>query len=335
MVFPPRLPIGICDIDVTVRFRLPDWVAGFDPAAPPYEFRGPMRRSYHLIANPKAGRGRQSLVADVATQLAAAGANVQFSTGSSEAACFDEARKIVRTQAVDVVVAAGGDGTIRLAAKAVAGSGVPLGVIPVGTGNVLANEVHLPRDAGGLAQLLLTGKARAVNTATANGELFLLMAGAGFDGRIIAGLDHGLKNRIGKLAFFPPLLRALARGADQLGVEIDGRPYKAAWAVVANASRYGGAFVMAPGTSITTPGLEVVLLHGALLHHRLAQLMALGLGRLAAHPASGDGAIDRVRGSRVEITSAEPVPVQLDGDTFVETPLSIRDGGPEVLIILP
>ncbi len=294
-----------------------------------------MRRRFHLMANPKAGRGRQGLVADVAARLTAAGCDVGYSSGATEAACLSEARSIAESKAAGVVIAAGGDGTIRLAAKAVAGTGVALGVIPLGTGNVLAHEAGLPRDADGLARLLLTGQPRRINTATANGELFLLMAGAGFDGRVIAALDHRLKNRIGKLAFFPPVVEAFAAGADHLHVEIDGRLHDATWVVVANASRYGGAFVVAPGTRMTVPGLEVVLFHGHLRHQRVAQLLALGRGRLGAHPATGDGRIERVQGTRVEITSARPVPVQLDGDAFIETPLSIRDGGPDVHLILP
>ena len=298
-----------------------------------------MRRRFHLIANPKAGRGRQGLVTDIAGRLEAAGAEVRYAAGSSEAAALNEARSVAESRAADAIVAAGGDGTIRLAAKAVAGTGVPIGVIPLGTGNVLAHEVGLPRDAAGLAHLLLTGAARPVNTASANGELFLLMAGAGFDGRIIAALDHRLKGRIGKLAYVAPMLGALRHGADELSVEIDGQPYRASWVVVANASRYGGKFVIAPGASILRPGLDVVLFHGALRRHRLGQLGAMALGRRTLHPRSGDlrsrgGAIEQVRGERVRITSPSPVPVQLDGDTFVETPLTITDGGPEVRIIL-
>ena len=299
-----------------------------------------MRRRFHLIANPKAGRGRQGLVAEVTARLQAGGAEVHYGSVASEAASLDEARSIASGRTADVIVAAGGDGTIRLAAKAVAGTGVPLGVIPLGTGNVLAHEVGLPRDAVGLAHLLLTGTARPVNTAVANGELFLLMAGAGFDGRIIAALDHGLKGRIGKLAYVAPMLGALRHGADQLNVEIDGIAHRASWVVVANASRYGGKFVIAPGASILRPGLDVVLFHGALRRHRLRQLMAIGLGHRTRHPRSAgprsiDSDTEQVRGARVHITSPWPVPVQLDGDTFIHTPLAISDGGPEVRIILP
>lgn len=294
-----------------------------------------MDRRFHFIANPKAGRGRQALAADIADRLRAAGATVNFCSQASEAASFEEARSAAGKGAADVIVAAGGDGTIRLAAKAVAGTGVPLGVIPLGTGNVLAHEVGLPRDAAGIARLLLEGSARPVNTAMANGELFLLMAGAGFDGRIIRALDHRLKGRIGKLAYLPPVLGALAHGADQLHVTIDGKAHRTTWVVVANASRYGGNFVIAPGASILSPGLEVVLFHGDLRRHRLEQLAALGLGRLPRQAVPGDGAIEQIRGATVEITSARPVPVQLDGDTFIETPLTITDGGPEVRMILP
>ena len=159
------------------------------------------------------------------------------------------------------------------------------------------------------------------------------MAGAGFDGRVIAALDHGLKGRIGKLAYVPPVLGALSHGADQLAVEIDGRSHRASWVVVANASRYGGKFVLAPKASILAPGLDVVLFHGALRRHRLELLAAIALGRLLRLPRTGDGSIEQVRAARVEISSPRPVPVQLDGDTFIHTPLMIADGGPEVQII--
>lgn len=289
-----------------------------------------MRRSFHFIANPLAGRGRQALVAEVMALVRAAGAEVRIGTASGEVAALAEARAVAETLSTEAVVAAGGDGTIRLAAKAVAGTGVALGVIPLGTGNVLANEVGLPRDAPGIADLLLHGEARPIRTATANGELFLLMAGVGFDGRVIGRLNHAMKNRLGKLAYVPPLLRALGTQGDQLTVDIDGEHHEASWVVVANARCYGGAFVMAPATSILTPGLEVVLFRGRHLGHRMAELARLGLGGIARSRA-----ILTLPGRRIAIASPRPVPTQIDGDAFGPTPLAIRSDGPDVALILP
>ena len=294
-----------------------------------------MRRRFHFIGNPSAGRGRDGLARDVANRLARTGAVVRKGSAASEAEVLAEASAAVWSGAADAVIAAGGDGTVRLAAKAVAGTGVALGVIPLGTGNVLAHEVALPRDAEGLARLLLEGEATPIHTATANGELFLLMAGAGFDGRIVAALDHSAKNRIGKLAYVRPLLGALWGASDQLAIDIDGAPHTATWAVIANARCYGGAFVMAPRTGIAQVGLQAVLFHGNIRHHRLAQLIALGLGRLEARVAAQNGDVSMHAARRVSITSPAPVPTQLDGDAFAMTPLLIEAGGPEVRLIRP
>ena len=289
-----------------------------------------MRRSFHFIANPLAGRGRNALVAEVIAIVRAAGAEARTSTAVGESGALTEARAIAHARSAEVIVAAGGDGTIRLAAKAVAGTRVALGVIPLGTGNVLAHEVGLPRDAKGIAKHLLHGTARTVKTATANGELFLLMAGVGFDGRVIGGLNHAWKNRLGKLAYVPPLLAALSCKADVLAIDIDGRPHQAAWVVVANARCYGGAFVMAPGTSILTPGLEVVLFRGKHLAHRVVELTKLGSGGITRSES-----ILTLPGRKITITSANPVPSQIDGDAFATTPLTISADGPDVSLIIP
>ena len=289
-----------------------------------------MRRRFHFITNTRAGRGRNALAAEVIARVQAAGAEALTSTANSEADALAEARRIAEAGTAEAIVAAGGDGTIRLAAKAVAGTGVALGVIPLGTGNVLAYEVGLPRTAGAIAELLLRGRARSIKTATANGELFLLMAGVGFDGRVIGGLNHAWKNRLGKLAYLPPVLAALSCKADVLAIDIDGRPHQATWVVVANARCYGGAFVMAPGTSILTPGLEVVLFRGQHIAQRVVELTKLGSGGVTRSDS-----ILTLPGRTITITSAKPVPSQIDGDAFATTPLTISADGPDVLLIIP
>lgn len=294
-----------------------------------------MRRRFHLIGNLTAGRGRDVLAQDVASRLQSAGATVDHSGRRTASEALAHAAGVARSGRIDAVIAAGGDGTIRLAAKAVGGTGIPLGVIPLGTGNVLAHEIGLPRDAGTLARILLVGAAAPIETATANGELFLLMAGVGLDGRIVGALDHGLKNRIGKLAYLRPALGAVLRGGDRLEVSIDGVAHEAGWAVIANARCYGGAFAMAPRTGIDRPGLQAVLFHGDRLGSRIAQLLALARDRLDSRARALGADVSMHPCTRVRITSAEPVPTQLDGDAFASTPLVIEFGGPEVLLIRP
>lgn len=295
-----------------------------------------MRSRFFLADNPRAGYGSRRMVEAVLATLASAGATVTRLTTATEIDAFAAMSQAVASGRYDALLVAGGDGTIRLGAKAALGTGIPIGVIPLGTGNVLAHEVGLPRSPEGIARLLLEGEVRHVNAARANGELFLLMAGVGFDGRIIAGLDIRLKQRLGKLAYAGPTVRALAKAPDALSVAIDGRaPVAASWVVVANANRYAGAFVMAPHTSIDRPGLQVILFTGA-RSARIRQLAALARGRIEAAASASGATVTLLPCRRVSIRAhQQPVPVQLDGDAFGTTPLDIEAGDVGVPMILP
>lgn len=294
-----------------------------------------MRRRILLVGNQAAGRGKTTLVDRVIDELRRRGAQITLSIARSESGAVAEASEAVRTGAVDAVVAAGGDGTIRLLAKAVAGSSIPIGIIPQGTGNVLAHELALPRDPTNLAQTLLHGPACSITTATANGEPFLLMAGVGFDGRVIGALDHRLKLRIGKLAYTGPSLRVLCQPPDRLTVWIDGEQCHATWAIVANACRYGGGFVLAPRTHVLRPGLEAILFRGETTLQRLEALLNLARGRLDQIAAQSNGMVSMQDCTHVRIESREPVPSQIDGDKFMPTPLEIRGNGSRVWLIVP
>lgn len=305
-----------------------------------------MRRRFHIVGNMRAGSGRDGRVAAVIAALRAQGATIAGSHADSEAQALDEARHAAAGN-VDAIVAAGGDGTIRLAAKAVAGSGVALGVIPRGTGNVLAHEIGLPRSADALARLLMDGPVRDVGMATANGEPFLLMVGVGFDGRVVAALDQGWKQRLGRLAYGVPVVRGLAGAGDALRVRIEGESLTAAWAVVTNVSSYGGRFLLTGRTSIERPGLVAVLFHDATRRGRLRDLLALASGRLDAMAMrSGSGvtmhpcdhvAIEPVATSPGADGSRAVVPIQIDGDRYGNLParLVIAAGSPVVRLIVP
>lgn len=294
-----------------------------------------MRSRFFLADNPGAGYGSRRLVDEVVAGLQSRGATVDRVCAGDSAVAEAAMRKAADAGACDSVLAAGGDGTIRLAAKSVYGTGIPVGIIPLGTGNVLAHEVGLPTTADAIVSLLVDGETRNVQAARANGELFLLMAGVGFDGHIIAALDTRLKQRIGKLAYVAPTLKALTTSPDMLEVRIDDQPpVSATWVVVANACRYAGRFAMAPRTGIEQPGLQAVLFSGQ-RGERLAQLLTLARGRLgeAATVAGGTVAMRACR--KVTVTAPRPAPVQLDGDPFGTTPLVVEIEAAPIPLILP
>jgi diacylglycerol kinase family enzyme len=211
---------------------------------------------------------------------------------------------------------------------------VPLGIVPVGTGNVLAHEIGLAADADAIQRMILHGPAVKVVCARANGEPFLLMAGAGFDGRVIAALDHRFKSYIGKAAYAGPMLGALVRPMDTLSVAVDGRHHAAAWAVIANARHYGGRFVLASRTGIQERGLQAILFKARSRAVLIGQLMCLVRGTLDARSAD-HGDVEMLPCTRATVTAHHPVPTQIDGDAFGTTPLEIDAGAADLALLVP
>jgi diacylglycerol kinase (ATP) len=286
-----------------------------------------MRRRFLLVHNPIAGLDGRRLVHEVTAGLQHIGADVTRFDGAPR-----ELPAVLqdRASSIDAVIAAGGDGTIRALAALLEPYGLPLGVVPMGTGNVLAHEIGLPSSAVGLADLLLRGPVHEFEGARANGEPFFLMAGVGFDGQVIGHLDTPLKRRIGKAAYVSPFIKTLRAERTTLDVEVDGARHQAQWVVAANGRRYGGAFIIAPQAGLERPGLVAVLIKNAGQLGLLRQLLALGTGRL--HRASG---VEMIPCTRLTVHSAGPVASQIDGDPFVATPLEISAGGARVRLIVP
>ena len=293
-----------------------------------------MRRRFHLIFNPGAGVIGSPLLEASLRALERAGARITRSTPVDFHGVRRDARAAAASGNCDAVIAAGGDGTIRHVAAALLDQPLPLGIIPVGTANVLAQEIGLAPTANAVVPMLLEGPTIKVACARANDEPFLLMAGAGFDARVVATLNQRLKSRLGKAAYAGPLVGALIRDMDTLAVTIDGRRHEASWAVITNARHYGGRFVLAPRTGIQERGLEAILFKAKSRSELLAQLMSLALGRLHARAAEG-GNVEMLPCSRVSITAHHPVPTQIDGDVAGTTPLEVEAGAEELHLIVP
>jgi len=295
----------------------------------------PARRRFLLVYNAAAGTANRAMLETVVARLRGYGAQLSALQCDRPEDVRLRIRAALDAAEFDAVLAAGGDGTIRLVAAALDGNDIPIGIVPLGTGNVLANEIGLRPRAGAIARMLIEGPAIPVQGATANGEPFLLMCGIGFDGRVISALDLGLKTRLGRAAYGRPVLNALTRPLEALEIEADGAMHYASWAIVTNAGRYGGPFLLTRQTHISVPGLQLVLFKGESRLTLLRQLAMLALGRLDALAAKrADVAI--VPCMRVVVRANQPAPVQIDGDPFGVTPVRIgTDEGPRVRLIVP
>jgi YegS/Rv2252/BmrU family lipid kinase len=293
-----------------------------------------MRRRFFLIINPGAGIIGSSLVERSVAVMEARGATITRATPASFGELQGIARGAVDASMYDAVIAAGGDGTIRRTAAALIGTGMPLGIIPVGTANVLATEIGLSAEPQAIARMLLEGAAAGIACGSANREPFLLMAGVGFDARVVGGIDHRLKSRLGKLAYARPVFGALVRPVDTLSVTVDNQHHEASWVVVANARHYGGRFVLAPRAGIQERGLEAILFKAKSRAVLLGQLMSLVRGRLDERAARRPDVHTQLC-SHVKITARHPVPAQIDGDLFGTTPLEISSLDQDLQLIVP
>ncbi|MEW5962523.1 MAG: diacylglycerol kinase family protein [Pseudomonadota bacterium] len=283
------------------------------------------RRRLLVVRNPLAGIAVSRVTAEVERHLRAAGADVAHldTTGI-------DAMRTISSIAVehDAVVAAGGDGTIRALAQAIAGTNVPLGIIPAGTGNVMANEIGVPASGAAIARMLIDGPVREIEGALANGAPFYLMAGAGLDGAIVSALDVALKQWLGRLAYAGPVLAALRRTPVPFRVLVDGTAHEAMWVVAANARHYAGRFVIAPHASLLRPGLYAVLLEA---RSRRALAQALTMVALGLHAAVKGLSI--LPATRIEVP--DPQPLEADGDALGTAPLVVTAGGPRLRLIVP
>jgi diacylglycerol kinase (ATP) len=248
------------------------------------------------------------------------------------------ATEIVRSflhRGLDVVAVCGGDGTISEAACGLAGSGVPLAVLPGGTSNVLVRELAIPLDLEKATRLLFEGVPRAVRLLLANERPFLLWAGVGLDARIMGRTLPRLKRWLGRSGIFFTVAREFFRYEfPRLEVIVDGVRHEATFAVVCHASHYAGDWIIAPEASLEADAMDVILFtgHSRWRLFRLFRLIQLGRsGHLAK------GLAQTVRGREVVIRSLEdyPVEVHVDGDCILETPITCRAAKETVSILVP
>src|SRR5690349_10372990 len=125
---------------------------------------------------------------------------------------------------VDLVLACGGDGTVTACVSGVAGSGVPLGILPLGTGNLLARNLGLPLDVDEALVTALTGTDRRLDAGSANGHTFVVMAGLGFDAKMLGESSEPLKKRLGWAAYVLSALRHLRDRPVRVSLVADGGP---------------------------------------------------------------------------------------------------------------
>ena len=288
-----------------------------------------------LVFNPTAGAGRRRRLARALSVLTAAGLRPDVAETAHPGHAEEIAREAAR-RGVGVVVAAGGDGTAAEVASGIAGSAAMLGLLPLGTANVLAWELGLPLRPEGAAAVLARGRSAEIRPGVARfadgrTRLFVQMLGAGFDAEVVARLDLGLKRRIGRLAYVAQSLREMPRYAfPAIAVEADCVPLGAFASVIVTKGRlYAGRYLLAPGARPEAPGFSVVTFRGGGPARALLAGLALPLGIVSRLPG-----VEIRQAGRVALTG-ERVAVQADGDPAGVLPLMVEDAAGPVRVLLP
>ena len=286
------------------------------------------------IYNPTAGRRARGKFERFRAALTRLGATVTIAETQAplHARALAESADLA---SFDAVAVAGGDGTINEAVNGVVRSGLPLAILPLGTANVLANELGLPRDPEALAEIAALAPPRAIRpaeimTAERNEPWrFLLMAGIGFDAEVVAHLDLKLKRRIGKGAYALGSLAQLARHERPcFSARLDGRETAPASLVVARSHFYGGRFVLAPEARLERPELHAVLFPARSRLATLRYMAGVLTGTLARQCD-----VEVRRAAAIELAGPEGAPVQIDGDVRAHLPASIRLAAAPLAII--
>ncbi|WP_458780252.1 diacylglycerol/lipid kinase family protein [Arthrobacter sp. D3-16] len=223
-------------------------------------------------------------------------------------------------QGADIVIAGGGDGTVRCVAEVLSGGDIPMGLLPLGTGNLLARNLGMDiTDYDGAMAGAFAGTERKIDVVRARRsdpekeQLFLVMAGVGYDATIMADTDEELKHKVGWLAYVDAGIRNLPGKPVKATIVIDGQPAVRRGVrsvMVGNCGKVQGGLEIFPEAKMDDGLLDVAVL--APHHGRLGWLSVvagmIGKGR------GKDTAVEYFQGKTVEITLEHNDDYQLDGD---------------------
>jgi diacylglycerol kinase (ATP) len=220
---------------------------------------------------------------------------------------------------VDRVIAAGGDGTIRIVADRLAGSRIPMAVVPVGTGNLLARNLDIPLTEAEALAVAFGQYTRDIDLIkmtvdSVPSEHFAVIAGLGVDAMIMEETSPDLKDAIGAGAYFIAAAKALGRTPIHMWITLDDhRPVHryAMICAIGNVGRLAGNLTLIPGARPDDGRLDVYVASPRRVNHWLRALR-----RLATRRPRHDDRVDQWQAHRVEVRLRHPDPYQLDGDVI-------------------
>ena len=286
-----------------------------------------------LIINPSSGRWRakKSLSKiNKVFQNSCLKIDMFFTCQKGEATLV--ARQAVRNK-YDLVIAAGGDGTINEVINGIIGSKAALGIIPIGTVNVFALEMGIPLDIVKACRVIIRNKRKIVDLGKADNYYFLLMAGIGFDAQVIQSVRLSLKRFIGRFAYiifglitffrFKPI--KLHINSDTENIKENGYLI-----TIGNSKNYAGNFTITKNAKIDDGWLDVCIFKNNTKWAIFSYICNILRGK---HIDSKDVVYFKIK--TFSVNSDKPALVQVDGEVIGELPMSFEVVPKCVSIIIP
>jgi YegS/Rv2252/BmrU family lipid kinase len=237
-------------------------------------------------------------------------------------------------EGADVIFVWGGDGTVQRVIDAVAGTKAVLAILPAGTANLLATNLNIPRDLAAAVQIGLSGERRPLDTGSVNGEHFAVMAGAGFDARMIAEADRGMKDSLGRAAYLYTGARNLRARRVKATVKVDGQRFftgRVSCVLIGNVGKILGGISAFSGARPDDGLLELgVVTAGSPVE------WARTLGRVALGRTENSPFVEVTRGRRIKVRFSRALPYELDGGARgAVTKLAVKVAPASVTICVP
>lgn len=275
----------------------------------------PAPRHALMLVNPNARRGTAALEPAVA-RLEEGGITVsieRFATPDEVSADI-----VRRRHEVNLVIVCGGDGTINSAAKGILATGLPMGILPMGTANDLARTLHISEDLVAAAGIIAGGSTRRVDLGEVNGHPFFNVASIGLSADLANSLDSDVKRRWGKLGYAIAACKVLLKAKPFTATIMSPAgttTTRTMQIAVGNGVHYGGGTVIEQDATIDDGHLDLYSLE---LENVVKLFFMLGAFRRGQH--GGWEEVHTDKATEFDIRTRRPMPVNTDGDIVTQTP---------------
>ena len=229
-----------------------------------------------------------------------------------------------------VVVAAGGDGTVNEVVNGIAGSDVALGILPVGTMNVFAAELGLPGDLDEAWAIIRAGRTRRVDLLRANSQYFIQLAGVGLDAQVVQATSWNFKKNFGPLSYLISAAQIASRKPPRLFVEADDQVREGSFVLIGNGRYYGGPLAFFKDARIDDGKLDVLIFKNLAYLDIARYVTNVFLGKHTALPD-----VEYFQTKKAVVRSDDDVPVEVDGEVVGALPVTFRISSRKLKVVVP